>query len=202
MTRGLRVIISVLVGAALAALIAFAQTHNLAPSSDAGFIGQPFGGDFAGLMDQDGKLVERDSFAGKYELVFFGFTHCPAICPTELQKITTAMKTLTPAQRAQLVPIFVTVDPARDTPDVLKSYISVFDQGFVGLTGKQDILKRVFSDWKVYAAKVPTEDGSDYTMDHSAFLYLRDPQGALLGLYHNDETAEALAKDLAAQIKP
>lgn len=204
MNRSLRILLCVVVGVAVAALIAFLQIRmeNRAVQGGAvsSFSRQPFGGDFAGLLDQNGKIQETGAFSGKYQLVFFGFTHCPAICPGELHKISTVMKSLTPAQRAKLAPIFITVDPARDTPGVMKDYLAMFDPAVTGLTGRQEDVNKILGEWKVYASRVDTE-GGDYTMDHSTFLYFRDPQGWLVDLFDMKEPVDTIQKAVSGEIK-
>lgn len=185
----IRIIISVLVGVALAALIAFAQTP--APKSG-GIIGTAFGDNFVGLIDENEKPVTADSFKGQYELVFFGFTYCPSICPTELQKVASVLKKLAPADAAKITPIFVSVDPERDTPKLLKDYTALHHPAIVGLTGSIEAIEKVKKDWKVYAAKTVMEGVEGYMVDHSAFMYLRAPDGRLLGLYSTTDTPDSV----------
>ncbi|NBX66749.1 MAG: SCO family protein [Proteobacteria bacterium] len=197
MTPKIRIIISVLVGVALAALIAFVQT----PKPEAGgILGKPFGGNFAGLTDEDGKPVTAESFAGQYELVFFGFTYCPSICPTELQKIASVLKKLPPADAAKITPIFVSVDPERDTPKLLKDYTALHHPAIIGLTGTEAAIEKVKKDWKVYAAKTTQDGMSTYMVDHSAFLYFRAPDGRLLGLFSTTDTPAAVLESVKASL--
>lgn len=190
--RMTRFIISILVGVMAAAVIAYTQVQKTPPSDGRNnYIGQSFGDNFAGLTDQDGKILGPDAFAGKYQLVFFGFTHCPAICPAALQKASYILKNLDPKNREKLAVLFVTVDPERDTAKQMKSYISSFEQGITGITGSPERITKTVSAWKVYAAKVP-QDGGDYTMDHSGFLYLRDPKGHLKGIYPHEDAPDVL----------
>lgn len=198
--RVTRLVLSVVVGVIAAAAIGYLQSRGAGQAQgEAGYIGRAFGGDFAGLMDHDGRVLERDSFHGKYQLVFFGFTHCPAVCPAELQKITYVLKNLPAEKRTKLQPLLITVDPERDTPETLKSYLSVFDPAITGITGRRERIDQVVSDWKIYAARVPLEDGG-YTMDHSAFLYLRDPDGRLRGVYPSEDTPADLLAAIGRQI--
>lgn len=178
-----RLIISVLVGAALAALIAFQQTPPAAITQVATPAGGKIGGSFAGLVDETGKTVDAAAFSGLYKLVFFGFTHCPSVCPTELQKMTSVLKKLDAGTRARLAPLFVSVDPERDTPSVMADYTAMFHADIKGLTGTPEAIRKVMADWKVYAAKVPDERTGAYSVDHSAFLYFTAPDGSLLGLF-------------------
>ena len=131
------------------------------------------GGPFT-LTNQDGKTVTDADFAGEPKLVFFGYTHCPDVCPTTLSDITAMLGALGKDKKAAV--LFITVDPERDTPAVLKDYLSSFDPRITGLTGSPAAVAKVLQDYRVYAKKVPTE-GGDYTMDHTALVYLMDKSG-------------------------
>lgn len=155
--------------------------------------GMRVGGPFT-LTDHNGKTVTDKDFADKYRLVYFGFTYCPAVCPTELHKMTRALKDLGPALAAQIHPIFITIDPDRDTVPAMKRYMSLFDPSFTGLTGTPDQIARVLKDWKVYAAKVQQDGMSDYTMDHSSYIYFLSPSGDLLNLFRAADTADTMAQ--------
>lgn len=130
------------------------------------------GGPFT-LVDQNGARVTQDDFKGQPTLVFFGFTHCPDVCPTTLFEISELMRKLGPERKLRA--LFVSVDPERDTPELMKSYLSSFDKRIVGLTGERPDVDAMLKAWRVYAKKVPL-DGSNYTMDHSAIIYLMDKQ--------------------------
>lgn len=197
MKRTIRLVISVVIGVALAALIAYAQTRNT--KAPGGVAGTQIGGHFEGLVDQDGKAVTPATFAGKYQLVFFGFTHCPSICPTELLRMKTVLAALSEGERAKLAPVFVTVDPARDTPAKMKEYVAMFDPAILALSGPEDATRATLKDWRVYAAKAPGE-GEDYMMDHSAYLYFRAPDGRLLDLFDAHEPTPDVAAAVKAQI--
>jgi protein SCO1/2 len=151
-------------------------------------------------MDQQRRPATPERFAGTYQLVFFGFTHCPSICPTELQRLSLVLKNLTPAEKEKLSAIFVTVDPARDTPATLREYLSMFDPEIIGLTGTGIAVERVLANWKVYAAKVQTAEMSDYTMDHSAFLYFRGPDGRLIDLFDAGDTPDGITQTVRAHL--
>lgn len=127
------------------------------------------------LVDQNGRTVRGGDLRGRWQLVFVGFTSCPDICPTTLTNITTALEELGP-EADKVQPVLITVDPERDTPPVLKEYLSAFDPRILGLTGTPAQVEAALKSFRVYAAKRPLE-GGDYTMDHSAFVYLMDPQG-------------------------
>jgi cytochrome oxidase Cu insertion factor (SCO1/SenC/PrrC family) len=156
--------------------------------------GTRIGGPFS-LVDQDGRTVTNESWPGQYRLVYFGFTYCPAICPTELQKMATALKALGP-EGAKIQPLFVSVDPERDTSAVLKPYVALFHDRLVGLTGSRAQIDAMLKSWHVYAAKIHPPGATEYTMDHSSFTYLTDPDGMLLALYKNTDTAQAMAEDI------
>ncbi len=199
--RTLRTIISVVVGVALAALIAYGQIKNQAAAPQAGIAGTPIGGSFAGLVDGHGKTVTDDTFKGRYQLVFFGFTHCPAICPTALQKVKAALKDLSADEQAQIAPIFVSVDPERDTPEAIGQYTALFSPAITGLTGTPAAIDKVKAEWKVYASKVQTSDMPEYTVDHSAFLYFRGPDGLLIDLFETTDTPVKITQSLKAALK-
>ena len=127
------------------------------------------------LVDQTGRPARDEDFAGKWQLVFFGFTSCPDICPTTLGTVTAALEELGPVAD-KLQPLLISVDPERDTPPVMKEYLTPFDPRILGLTGTPDQIQAAIRSFRVYVSKRPLE-GGDYTMDHSAFIYLMDPKG-------------------------
>jgi protein SCO1 len=146
------------------------------------------------LEDQNGQPVSDADMKGKPFLVFFGFTHCPDICPTTLFEISQVMKALGPdANRTGA--LFITVDPERDTPAVLKDYLSSFDPHLRGLTGERPAIDAAIKAYRVYAKKVPLENG-DYTMDHTAVVYLMDKAGNFVAPFDVGRTPEAEAADL------
>jgi protein SCO1 len=155
------------------------------------------GGPFS-LQDGDGKTVTDRDFAGRPFLVFFGFTHCPDVCPTklfELSEIFRAMAGKGPNLRA----LFVTVDPERDTPAVMKSYVSSFDGRILPLTGSREEIERVTKAYRAYAKKVPLKDG-DYTMEHTALVYLMGKDGRFIGSFNVEQTPEKAAQELLRQL--
>lgn len=153
--------------------------------------GARIGGDFA-LTDQTGRPVTEASYRGKAMLIFFGFTHCPDVCPTELSTLATAMDQLGP-DAARVQPLFITVDPERDTPEKLADYVGLFHPALAGLTGTPAQIAQVAKAYRVYYAKVTPPGASDYLMDHSAFVYLLGPDGALRGMFRPGATPEELA---------
>lgn len=154
--------------------------------------GAPFGRGLR-LPDVDGKERSLADFKGKAVMVFFGFTQCPDVCPTALARAV-EVKRLLGADGARLQVVFVTVDPERDTPDVLKAYLAAFDPDFIALRGNPERLAATAADFKIFYRKVPT--GSSYTMDHSSISYVFDTQGnPRLALSHS-LSAQAYADDV------
>jgi protein SCO1/2 len=151
------------------------------------------GGPFA-LTDQTGKAVTDQTYKGKWLLVFFGFTYCPDVCPTTLNQVAQVMDRLGPLA-SQVQPLFITVDPARDTPPVLAQYTAAFDPRIVGLTGTPAEIAAAAKAYRVYYAKV--DQGSDYSMDHSAILYVMRPDGRYEAFF----AADAKADDMTAKLK-
>jgi protein SCO1/2 len=157
---------------------------------------EPIGGPFA-LTDQNGARRTEADFRGKLMLVYFGFTYCPDICPTDLQQMGLAVDRL--GRAGDMVePIFITVDPERDTPEHLKEYLPLFHPRFVGLTGEATAIGEAARAYRVYYKKVAWDDGSDYTVDHSAFIYLMDRAGEYLGFFPPGTPAERLASTIRA----
>ena len=151
------------------------------------------GGPFR-LTDHDGKTVTDQDLKGKPYLVFFGFTHCPDICPTTLFEVSEILRALGPdADRANA--LFVTVDPERDTPDKMKDYLSSFDPHLRGVTGTPEAISGMERNYRVYSRKVPLE-GSDYTMDHTALVYLMDKDGRFVAPFNMKRKPEEGATDL------
>jgi protein SCO1/2 len=169
------------------------------PVVRAGLRGRPeIGGPFT-LVDQSGKTVTAASFRGRWMLVYFGYTYCPDVCPTELQAIAAAIDKLGP-DGSQLVPVFVTVDPERDTPAALADYIKLFDDRIVGLTGTPEQIALITREYHVYYAKVVPKGSDTYLMDHSSFLYLMAPDGSFRSLIRPGDDADQIASAIEAQM--
>jgi protein SCO1/2 len=151
------------------------------------------GGPFT-LTNQDGRVVTDREFLGRPHLVFFGFTHCPDICPTKLFEISEALRA-TGDKGGALRALFVTVDPERDSPAVLKSYLGSFDDRIVGLTGTQEAIDGAVRVYRAFARKVPTKDG-DYTMEHTALVYLMDKNGRFVGSFNLNRPPAEAAQEL------
>ena len=149
------------------------------------------------LTDHNGKARHIQDFAGKAVVVFFGFTQCPDVCPTTLQELADVKKMLG-ADGGRLQGIFVTVDPERDTPDVLKSYMANFDPSFLALYGTPEQLATVAKDFKIYYKKVDGKTPTSYTMDHSAGSYVYDTAGRLRVYHRYGSGVQALAADVKA----
>ena len=149
------------------------------------------------LTDHNGQPRHLQDFRGKVVIVFFGYTQCPDVCPTSMQELAKA-KQLLGADGERLQGIFVTVDPERDTPEVLKAYMANFDPSFLALRGTPEQLAAVAKDFKLYYKKVEGKTASSYTMDHSAGSYLYDPQGRLRVYHRYGSGAQALAEDARA----
>lgn len=160
--------------------------------------GVTVGGPFT-LVDTTGASVTDATYRGRWMLVFFGFTHCPDVCPTGLQTITAALDRLGPASAA-IVPIFITIDPERDTAAALAEYVKLFDERLVGLTGTQDQIAVAIKAYRVYAARAHSKDSSSYLMDHSSFIYLIGPDGAFRALYRHGIGAQELADALKTRL--
>jgi protein SCO1/2 len=141
---------------------------------------EPVGGPFT-LIDHNGVPRTDADFRGKLMLVYFGFTYCPDICPTDLQAISLALTQLG-AAGDKVQPLFITVDPERDTAH-LKDYVTAFHPRLIGLTGNAQAIREAAHAYKVYYAKVPNKTGTDYTVDHTAFIYLMDTQGRYVGFF-------------------
>ena len=150
------------------------MSRQLAESGGTGvaLVGGPFS-----LTDQDGRRVSEKDFLGRHMLVFFGFTYCPDICPTELQVMMAALDAMGP-QGEEIQPVFVSIDPERDTPEVLKSYVENFGARLIGLTGTPEEIAAAAKAYRVYYAKAGDQSSPDsYLMDHSSIIYLMGPDG-------------------------
>ena len=151
------------------------------------------GGPFT-LVDQDGRTVTSDSLKGKPTLIYFGFTYCPDVCPTSLLLMETALEKLGPDAAKKVNLVFITIDPERDTPALLKGYVTNFGPTFIGLTGTPDQVAAAARAYRVYYQKVPGKDGGPYIMDHSSIVYLLDRNGRFVTHFTHDAKAEAIAK--------
>lgn len=173
----------------LGLLIMFWAMGGVSKVAQPAAIGGPFQ-----LTDQTGKAVTDKDLKGKPTLIFFGYTHCPDVCPTSLFEMSEVLRAL--GKDADKVnAVFISVDPERDTPATMKDYLSSFDPHLEGLSGDPAETARVITSYRVYAKKVPTKDG-DYTMDHTALIYLMDREGRFVSPFNLKRTPEEAAADL------
>jgi len=168
--------------------------HRDTPRGAAGtLLASTIGGPFR-LVDQNGKTVTDADLKGKWSLVYFGYTHCPDACPTALNDIAIALDQLGPKREA-VRSVFITVDPERDTPGVLKEYVTSFDAPILALSGSPEEIARAAKAYRVYYAKHP-EPGGDYSMDHSSVIYVMDPEGRFTASFTHQSTPEEIAERL------
>jgi protein SCO1/2 len=186
-------------GSVTSSLLAQAPGRSTAELMDAVMWNrEPIGGPFA-LTDQNGVHRTDADFRGKLMLVYFGFTYCPDICPTDLQQMGLAVDQLG-SDGEMVQPVFITVDPARDTAEHLKDYMPLFHPRFVGLTGHLAAIRQAARAYRVYYEKVERADKSDYTLDHSVFIYLMDRDGRYLGFFPPGTSAERLAETIRSHL--
>jgi protein SCO1 len=187
--------IFVVVAAFVAGLVIFLGVILYATGQFGGPAGSAVGGPFT-LTGDDGRPITNETFKDKPYLVFFGYTHCPDVCPTTLFEMSQVMAALG-KDADRTAGLFITVDPERDTAPVMKDYLSNFDSHLLGATGDLKAIEKVEKEFRVYAKKVPTKDG-DYSMDHSAVIYLFDKQGRFVAPFNLKrkpaESAAALRK--------
>ena len=183
----------------IAASLALAGCNAAAPKAEPPLAGADIGGDFT-LTGSNGGTVRWGDFAGKYRVVYFGYTFCPDICPTDMQRIAQGLKLLKdkdPAKAARIAPLFITVDPERDTQAVVGEFAAAFSPDIIGLTGTPDQIAEAAKAFRiVYSKGEPTPDGG-YLVDHMRITYLFGPDGEPLAILPADVGAEAVAADLA-----
>ncbi|NWG46831.1 MAG: SCO family protein [Alphaproteobacteria bacterium] len=200
-----RIRLALWVGAVLS-LIAFVislQVHDRTPGpgtvrttqTGAAELGGPFT-----LTAQDGRRVSSAEFAGKWQLLYFGFTYCPDVCPTELNRMAAVLEALGPrAQKVQ--PLFITVDPERDTPEVMAAYVRHFGDRLIGLTGTPEEIAAVLAAYRVYARKAEIESSSvGYLVDHSSVLYLMTPDGRFDTFFTAADAVEDITEALEKRL--
>jgi protein SCO1/2 len=182
----------------LALLLAGSLALMAAADARAVEIGGPFE-----LVDQNGVTRTNADFAGSYLLVYFGYTYCPDLCPTTLVEMAEAVEVLAeqdPAKAARVVPVFITVDPQRDTPDVLKGYAEGFHPRLVALTGSQRAVDKVGRKYGVFHARAPGRGPDDYLVDHTSFVYLMGPDGRYLEHFEKDASVDDLVAALRREV--
>ena len=185
----------------LAMLLLVAACHApdaAAPAARPPLAGATIGGPFS-LIDQHGRTVTDRTFQGRYRIMYFGYTFCPDVCPTDVQAIGAAVKVLEgsdPALAARIVPIFVTVDPARDTPAVVGQFVSAFHPRMVGLTGSPAAIGATAKEFAIYFSKGPTAADGGYLVNHSRQAYLMDQNNKPLALLPVEQGPQAIADEI------
>jgi protein SCO1/2 len=165
--------------------------------------GARIGGPFT-LTDQSGARFDSRRLEGKYRLVYFGYTFCPDVCPVDLQQIGLALKRFEaddPARAARLQPLFITTDPARDTPAVLKEYVAAFHPRLIGLTGSAEEIAAVSKAYGVWSARQETQGSSDYLVNHSRMAVLFGPKGEPIAILPHQEGADAILAELSKWVR-
>lgn len=170
-------------------------------SNSAAFKFEADAGQILALVDHNSRPVSLDTFKGKHVVLFFGYTHCPDVCPTTLSDMAQAIELLGPEQAGKVQVLFVTVDPQRDTPEILKTYVPYFNPGFLGLHGTPEQIAKAAREFKIVYRKQVEPGASDYLIDHSAGSYVLDTQGRMR-IYLPFATPPAdIAHDLAVLMK-
>jgi cytochrome oxidase Cu insertion factor (SCO1/SenC/PrrC family) len=187
----------------IAALVAIVVAAGLLWRWDAGQVQTSageglIGGSFT-LTDHHGTRVTEQDFAGRFMLIYFGYTFCPDICPTSLTVMAAAVDELPKEQAEQVVPVFITVDPARDTVEQLAAYAPLFHPRLVALTGSEEEVREAARAYRVYY-QVPDEEGDAYLVDHSSFVYLMGPDGSYRTHFGIDASPEAMAEAIGKEI--
>ncbi len=171
----------------------------LALRPDDGQAGFAIGGPFT-LTGSHGETVTDRDLRGRFALIYFGYTFCPDVCPTTLNTLATALGAMGP-EANRITPVFITVDPQRDTPAVLRSYVAAFSPRLRGFTGTPAQIAAVEREYRVYAARHVTGPGpGDYTMDHTSLIYLMDPQGRFVTVIRADQTPAEMAADIQSHL--
>jgi len=169
-------------------------TPQTAQQNTKALIGGPFT-----LIDHHGKTVTDKSFSGKYMLIYFGYTYCPDVCPTELQIMSDALDQVSKKTLKAITPIFITVDPIRDTVDIMAQYVPAFHEDMVGLTGSEEQVKSAKKSYRAYGAKEKQAEGADpeaYLVNHTSYIYLMDPKGTYVTHFRSQTDPEMMAKRL------
>ena len=169
------------------------ELHNNGKGAAGTVLGSAIGGSFT-LIDQNGKTVTNTALEGKWLLVYFGYTHCPDACPTTLNNIALALRDLG-KKSDEVRPVFITIDPERDTPQVMKDYVTAFDAPILALTGTAAEIAQAAKNYRVYYAKHP-EAGGDYSMDHTSVVYVMDPKGRFTASFTGEDPPAQIAERL------
>jgi len=183
--------------------LALSACNSSQPPAKPPLEGARIGGAFT-LTDQNGQTVTERNFDGKYRIMYFGYTFCPDVCPTDVQAIGAAVKKLETSDSelaAKIVPVFVTVDPARDTPAVLKQFVSAFHPRMVGLTGTAAQIAKIKTEYAVYSSKGDASPGGGYLVNHSRQAYLMDPDGKPLALLPQEQGPDAVVTEIKRWVR-
>jgi protein SCO1/2 len=193
--------VTVAVAVVVAAIVAYATLGTLttSPAAPTTQTLSGFGGPFK-LIDQDGRLVTDADFRGKWVLLYFGYTHCPDACPTALNTIAEALDQLGGA-REKIQPLFITLDPERDTPVVLRDYTTAFQAGILGMTGSPEQIRAVAKTYRIAYEKHVVAEDQDYAVDHTSILFLLDPLGRPVSLFSHETPPDQLSRRMGEIIK-
>ena len=192
-----QVVLLAATGIVIAAIAAFILYGGGTGGKGVASIGGPFS-----LVDDEGQTKTDKDFRGRYMLIYFGYTYCPDVCPTALQSMTEAMDRLAPETQAKITPIFITIDPERDTAKQLKAYVENFHPRLVGLTGTPEQIAQTARLYRVYygRAKDEREESTEYLMDHSSIIFLMNPEGEYVTHFTHATTPEKMAERLSTVV--
>ena len=193
-TRAFILVVTLLVTLLAATLAAGYLVWTRGDQGTAALIGGPFE-----LVDQDGQRATQESLKGKWSLIYFGYTYCPDVCPTSLSVMTQALDQIGPLAE-RITPVFITVDPERDTVAQLAAYHEHFHPSFVMLTGTPEQVRDAARTFRVYYRKAESESSTEYLMDHSSITYLMGPDGAYVTHFGHDATPEGMAATLREKL--
>ncbi len=174
-----------------------------APAEAPPLQGATMGGRFT-LTDQNGRRVSDTAFAGKYRLIYFGYTFCPDVCPTDMATLGAGLRSFEasdPARAARVQPIFITVDPARDTPAVLRRFVSHFHPRFIGLTGSEDEIAQVARSHRIFHERGAPEAGDGYLVSHSQIAVLYGPRGEPIAIVPHDQGPAGVSAELERRVR-
>lgn len=193
----------ILLGLAMALAALLGWMRFATPAVEGNLAGSSLGGPFA-LIDQDGKQRTDTDFAGQYRLMYFGYTFCPDVCPTDVGLIARGLKAFeaaAPKRAARVQPLFITVDPERDDPAAMKAFVTAFHPRLVGLTGPPAAIDAARKAYGIYARKVETSDPENYLVDHFAVVYLFGPKGEPIAFLPHGSTAAEVTAMLEAHVR-
>ncbi len=191
------------VGEAFAQRLAGIFGHDMPVPSAGGGVQLPPGISLGGafnLVVQDGVPITERDYAGQWLLVYFGFTYCPDVCPTELGRIADVLDALGPVGD-RITPVLITIDPQRDTPAVLADYVARLHPRMQGWTGSSEQISEVARRYRVYYARAPNQGGTDYLIDHSSFMYFVGPDHRVRTLFRPDTATDDMARAISGQLR-